>query len=101
MKDEDLKTQTDYVAGQREAARRVLIEIGNILRDYRSKMMVIGGWVPDLYFPDKGHIGSIDVDLLLDHNSLVAEYVSTVARKIRFAGTCRTPRCSRFSGLFG
>ena len=78
MKDEELKTQTDYVAGQREAARRVLIEIGNILHDFRNKMMVIGGWVPDLYFPDKGHIGSIDVDLLLDHNSLVEASYATI-----------------------
>ncbi|MGE1063610.1 nucleotidyl transferase AbiEii/AbiGii toxin family protein [Megasphaera paucivorans] len=70
IKDEDLHSQTDYSGGQREAAHRVLIEIMNILNAYKDDILVVGGWVPDLYFPGEDHIGSIDVDILLNHLNL-------------------------------
>ncbi len=70
MRDEELHYQTDYTVGQREAAHRVLIEITNILDEYKDHILVIGGWVPDLYFPQEEHIGSMDVDILLNHLEL-------------------------------
>lgn len=70
MRDDELKSQTDYSAGQKEAAHRILVEIVNILNDYRDDMLIIGGWVPDLLFPGQDHIGSIDVDVLLNHLNL-------------------------------
>ena len=42
MRDEELHYQTDYTAGQREAAHRVLIEITNILDEYKDHILVIG-----------------------------------------------------------
>ena len=59
--------QIDYSEGQKKAAHRILIEVVNILNDYREDFLIIGGWVPDLLFPGKDHIGSIDVDILLNH----------------------------------
>lgn len=53
--DECLYTVMDYSEGQREAARRVLIEVGNLLQEYRKEIMVIGGWVPDLHFPEDAY----------------------------------------------
>ena len=77
MMDGDLITQTDYTEGQREAARRVLVEVGNVLHDYWENILVVGGWVPELLFPAQDHIGSVDVDLLLNHQRLVeASYVT-------------------------
>jgi len=70
MRDDELRSQTDYSVGQKEAAHRVLVEIVNILYEYRDDMLVIGGWVPDLLFPGQEHIGSIDVDILLNHKNL-------------------------------
>lgn len=70
MRDDELKIYTDYSMGQKEAAHRVLIEIVNILHDYREDMLIVGGWVPDLLFPEQNHVGSIDVDLLLNHMTL-------------------------------
>jgi hypothetical protein len=70
MKDEGLRSQTDYSEGQKEAAYRVLMEIANILNDYRDDILIIGGWVPDLLFPGQAHVGSIDVDILLNHLNL-------------------------------
>lgn len=67
MRDEDLQAARDYSEGQREAAHRVLVEIVNLLSSFRDDMRIIGGWVPDLMFPNKEHIGSVDVDVLLNH----------------------------------
>lgn len=67
MRDEELKSQADYSAGQKEAAHRILVEIVNILNEYHDDILIVGGWVPDLLFPDNNHVGSIDVDILINH----------------------------------
>ena len=58
----------DYSERQVEAAHRVLVDIGQVLTDFRDCLVVVGGWVPDLLLQDavEPHIGSIDVDLALD-----------------------------------
>ena len=51
-----------------EAAHRVLTDVFEVLADYRDSVVLIGGWVPYLrYGPE--HLGSFDVDLLLDTRS--------------------------------
>jgi hypothetical protein len=58
----------DYGTRQVEAARRVLVDVGQVLASFGDAIVVVGGWVPDLLLPDAmpAHIGSIDVDLALD-----------------------------------
>jgi hypothetical protein len=59
----------DYTTRQVEAARRVLVDVGQVLASFEDAIVVVGGWVPDLLFPagpTSAHIGSIDVDLALD-----------------------------------
>jgi hypothetical protein len=53
---------------QVEAARRVLVDVGQVLASFGDAIVVVGGWVPDLLMPAaaSAHIGSIDVDLALD-----------------------------------
>ncbi len=70
IKDSDLKNATDYSEGMVAAAYRVLGEIVNILEPYADDMRIVGGWVPTLLFPDKDHIGSIDVDVLFNQNDI-------------------------------
>ncbi len=52
------------------ACRSVLIEVLTILGKDLDNVAVIGGWVPELAFPNQGHIGSLDVDLALDARKL-------------------------------
>src|SRR5260221_12657615 len=52
------------------ACRSVLIEVLTILGKDLDKLAVVGGWVPELTFPHKGHVGSLDVDLALDPRKL-------------------------------
>lgn len=58
----------DYSTRQVEAARRVLVDLGQVLASFGDAIVVVGGWVPDLLLPSAtpAHIGSIDVDLALD-----------------------------------
>ncbi|MBQ7595818.1 MAG: hypothetical protein IJU45_04040 [Clostridia bacterium] len=66
IKDEELQNAADYSQGQKDAAYSVLGEIVNLLADYSDDMRIIGGWVPALMYPNEEHIGSIDVDVLLN-----------------------------------
>lgn len=75
-------TRVDYAAEGVEAARSVIIELAHFLGEYRKYLVIIGGWVPELLFP--GHIGSIDVDLAIDHKHLPAEGYKTI-RELLFS----------------
>ena len=66
IKDEDLKQAIDYSEGQKVAAYMVLGEIINLLNEFADNLRIIGGWVPALLYPESDHIGSIDVDVLLN-----------------------------------
>ena len=61
----------DYSIRQVDAARRVLVDVGQVLASFGDAIVVVGGWVPDLLLPaaTPAHIGSIDVDLALDQCS--------------------------------
>lgn len=45
------------------------MELVNVFREYEDDIRIVGGWVPDLMFPGEGHIGSVDVDVLINHCS--------------------------------
>jgi hypothetical protein len=66
------RTQSEYEARQTEAARRVLVDVGQVLAAFQDCLVVVGGWVPDLLLPDaeEPHVGSIDVDLALNAEKL-------------------------------
>lgn len=62
------RNEADYSERQIVAARRVLVDVGQVLASFVDCLVVVGGWTPDLLLPDadEPHIGSIDVDLALD-----------------------------------
>jgi predicted nucleotidyltransferase len=68
-------TRTDYNEVEVKAAYSVLIEIIRLLGEYRDKIVLVGGWVPQILFhnEDEMHTGSIDVDLALDHQRISDE----------------------------
>lgn len=73
-------TRRDYRDEAVAAARSVMIELVHLLGEYRESLVLIGGWVPELLLPnrDKPHVGSIDVDLALDHRTIQAEGYRTI-----------------------
>ncbi len=65
-------TRRDYTAEAVEAARSVLLELAHLLGEYQESVVIVGGWVPQLLL-DRAplqHLGSLDVDVALDHRSL-------------------------------
>ena len=87
IKKEDLDKVFDYSQGQKEAAYMVLGEIVNLLNEFSEDIRVIGGWVPALLYPDKAHIGSIDVDILLNQLKIrKAEGYLTIKRLLEQNG---------------
>ncbi len=80
IRDEDLKSSVDYSEGQKEAAHRILVELVNIFGEYEEDIRIVGGWVPDLMFPGEGHVGSVDVDVLINHLTLHDEGYQNMSR---------------------
>jgi len=70
MNDEP-RHHAEYESRQ-EAARRVLVDIGQVLASFRDCLVVVGGWVPDLLISEaeEPQVGSMDVDLALDAEKL-------------------------------
>uniref|UniRef100_A0A7C2JYE7 Uncharacterized protein n=1 Tax=Schlesneria paludicola TaxID=360056 RepID=A0A7C2JYE7_9PLAN len=69
-----------------DACRAVLIEVLTILAKDLDKLAVVGGWVPELAFPNEGHIGSLDVDLALDARKLEPKAYESIRKKLVDAG---------------
>lgn len=68
-------SRKDYTAQAVEAARSVLVELVHLLGEYRDDIVLIGGWIPEILLSreDRPHVGSMDVDLALNHRNLEEE----------------------------
>jgi hypothetical protein len=80
--------RTDYTTDAVEAARSVLIELVHILGQYRDNMVLVGGWIPELLLPQSqdSHVGSIDVDLALNHRQLTESGYRTISEILSRSG---------------
>jgi hypothetical protein len=65
-------SRKDYDKIAVDAAHSVLLELARILGEYRDSIAVVGGWVPSLVIENakEKHIGSIDVDIAVDHRTI-------------------------------
>jgi predicted nucleotidyltransferase len=82
--------ESEYSPRQTKAARRVLIDLGQVLGAFEDCLVVVGGWVPDLLLQDaeEPHVGSIDVDFALNAEKLTggryARLVETLLNTRRY-----------------
>lgn len=69
---EEPRNAEDYERRQVAAAKRVIVDVMQVLASYVDCLVLVGGWVPDLVIgeTDEAHVGSIDVDLALDVSKL-------------------------------
>ena len=90
VRDEELKRAVNYSEGQKNAAYMILGEIVNLLNEFADNMRIIGGWVPTLLYPESDHIGSIDVDVLLNQLEIKrTESYKTIKRLLMQNGYTR------------
>jgi len=69
-----------------EASRAVLVEVLQVLGAYREALCVIGGLVPELLLPARGHVGSLDVDLAFDARRVQPSAYASIRRCLLAAG---------------
>lgn len=86
IQDNELHNSLDYSEGQKEAAHRILVELVNLFDAYKDEIRIVGGWVPDLMFPNEGHIGSVDVDILINHLMLKDSGYQSMAKILLKSG---------------
>lgn len=69
----------DYSRAEVEACRSVLIELAHVLGEFRDSMVLVGGGVPPFLYPErKDYVGTIDIDLALDHRAISDETYRTI-----------------------
>ena len=80
------------------AVKSVLLEIGQILGEFRGKFVVIGGAVPWLLLnePEMPHIGTQDVDLNLDAEALGDGEYGNLIRSLQNQGYNQRANLNRF-----
>jgi hypothetical protein len=81
-------SRRDYPRLTVEAARSVLLEVVRILGEYRNDIVVVVGWVPELLLTNtrEKHVGSIDVDLALNHRSVSEVLYKTIMEHLLARG---------------
>ncbi len=79
------------------ASRAVLIEVMNVLGAFRDDIVLVGGWVPELLYPNRGHIGSLDVDLAVSRSALGENAYKTILNRMITAGYSHHPSPTRFT----
>ncbi len=81
-------TRHDYNHEMVEAARAVLVELIHLLGEYRDDMVLVGGWVPLFLCPEaeSQHVGSMDIDLALDHRQVTEAAYRTIQQLLASRG---------------
>ncbi|MFO0884671.1 MAG: GSU2403 family nucleotidyltransferase fold protein [Pirellulales bacterium] len=82
-----------------EAARAVLLEVLSALGPWRKEMVIVGGWVPDLLYPTKNHMGSLDVDLAISPSAIGGDVYSSIRQRLSQIGYTMQASPTRFLKL--
>ena len=61
------RSEADYSPRQTEAARRVLVDIGQVLASFADCLVVVGGWTPDLLLSHFGRVKTLAFRRQLQH----------------------------------
>jgi hypothetical protein len=96
-------TRRDYNEEAVDAAFSVLLEVTHVLAEYRESIVLIGGWVPYLLFRERGesHVGSMDIDLAIDHRTVSDDNYQTIERLLLERGYERGDAPFQFKRLLG
>lgn len=78
------KKITDYPEDITKLSKSVMLELMTLLKGYKNQMVLVGGWVP--YFilqryqksKDFRHVGSVDIDLVLDPELMKSDAYETI-----------------------
>jgi len=93
------RLKNDYYPELVEASLSVLLELITTLGSYRDALVLIGGWVPYFILQeyqepglDFGHVGSIDIDMLIDPDIAHSERYASIVGMLMDRGYTLDPR---------
>lgn len=91
-------TPADYNARSTDAVKSVIIEIAQTLGSFQGKFAIIGGAVPWLLLNNEEmpHVGTLDVDLGLDHEALGDGEYATLVGALQDQGYAQSTELRRF-----
>jgi hypothetical protein len=77
-------TRSDYGKREVEACLSVLLELIQVLGEFKDHMIIIGGWVPYLLFPqaEEPHVGSLDIDVVLNFKGIPGHPYHTILQAL-------------------
>lgn len=78
------------------ASKAVLIESMQVLGALRDKIVIVGGSVPDLLYPDRNHAGTLDVDLAVLPTALGGGAYESILKRLTDAGYTHQIKPTRF-----
>ena len=87
------RVESSYSRPIVEASRSALLELSLTLRSYVDALVLVGGWVPYFLLRDQRasdgeleHVGSIDIDLVVDPDKIGADEYATIIEIITDRG---------------
>lgn len=88
----------DYNARSNDAVKSVIIEIAQTLGSFQGKFAIIGGAVPWLLLNNEAmpHVGTLDIDLGLDHEALGDGEYATLVGALQEQGYAQSLELRRF-----
>ena len=83
-----MTTRRDYNAEALRATRTVLIELMQVLGEFRDHVVVVGGSVPGLLLRDsvEPHVGTLDIDLAFDFRNIPEASYQTLLKALTSTG---------------
>ena len=79
--------QSGYEPQQTEACERLLVTLLRNIGPWKDTVTLIGGLVPSLLFTGEGHVGTTDVDLVLDLDAIAStEAYKTIEQNLKKLG---------------
>lgn len=91
-------TAADYNARSTDAVKSVIIEIAQTLGSFQGKFAIVGGAVPWLLLNNEEmpHVGTLDIDLGLDHEALGDGEYATLVGALQEQGYAKSLELRRF-----
>ncbi|MEK7765735.1 MAG: nucleotidyl transferase AbiEii/AbiGii toxin family protein [bacterium] len=90
---EPIQTRQAYAPDVTERSFAVLLELSLVLKAYQQGLVLVGGWVPALLLRRHQaprvsfqHVGSVDIDFLIDTKALPESQYATIEELLRDRG---------------
>ena len=85
------RLSSEYQPGLVEASRSALLELSLALGSFKDSFVLIGGWAPYFLIEEYGkrkfsHVGSIDIDLAIDPETIDEDSYSGIIERIEDRG---------------